>query len=87
MCPWFPWELVAEPLEYAGHTLGTDALTDLKVWRGLNRLLVHTNGLAFVYTVTTSRFHKRRHLLSNLGIKNIQQFGANMPTSQPVLTQ
>jgi len=25
--------------------------------------------------------------LSNFGIINIHQFGANMPTSQPVLTQ
>jgi len=45
-----------------------------------------TRTSCFVYTVKTSRFHKGRHLLSNFGITNIQQFGANQPTSQPVLT-
>jgi len=68
-------------------TLFGNHCSNRKVWSGLNRLMIYTNGLAFVYTVTTSQFHKRRHLLSNLWIINIQQFGANQPASRTTVTR
>ena len=72
------------PLGTGRGTLGIrGALVDRKACSGLNRLMIYTNGLTFVYKVKTSRFHKRRHLLSNLGITHMQQIG----DSQPVLTQ